>query len=158
MANKDKLNYTKTTRFNKKHIEFLDELEQQGKNLRDVLDYYMEISNNETQRLKNRQKYLFNHIKELKIDLEKSEKELEEVRAKLGLAPTEDQDRLDLIEAESLIVERAKSKYESKYNKSTLKTYLFSAEADRVLNPIIANYGIKDKEKFKNELAKRFEF
>ena len=156
MANKDKLNYTKTTRFNKKQMDFLDNLEQEGKNLRDVLEYYMEITNNETQRLKNRQKYLVNHIKELKEDLEKSEKELKEVRTKLGLAPAENQDRLDLIEAEILIRERAKSKYGAKLSDSTLKTYLVSAEADRVLNPIIVKYAINEKEKFKTELAKRF--
>lgn len=156
MANKDKYNYPKTVRFNKKQMDYLGELEQQGLNLRDVLEYYIVNNTNETKKLKNREKYLLNHITELKQDLEKSEEELKEVRAKLGLAPTEDQDRLDLIDGERIILERARSKYGNKLNDSTLKTYLFSAEADRVLEPTIANYSIKDLDTFKKELAKRF--
>lgn len=152
MANKEKYEYTKTTRFNKSQIDFINELESNGLNLRDVLEYYRINNTDERKRLLNREKYLINHISELKNDLDKSEKELIEVREQLGKAPTENQLRMDTTEAMELITERCKSRYGDKFDKWCIEEYLQTKQSNQVLAIITNKYGIIDIDKFKSEL------
>lgn len=155
MSNREKFEYTKTTRFNKTQIDYIEELENNGLNLRDVLEYYRINNTDERKKLLNREKYLIKHIKELKTELEDSKEELQEVRKKLGKQPLENQETLEIIEAKSLLIERCKSKYGDKFNKDMIDDYLKTKESDRVLAPIISKYGIKNCEEFKKELLNK---
>lgn len=152
MANKEKYEYTKTTRFNKTQIDYINELESNGLNLRDVLEYYRLNNTDERKRLANKEKYLINHISELKNDLNKSEKELIEVRKQLGKAPAENQLKMDIMEAMELLIERCKSKYEDNFGKWSIEEYLQKKQSNQVLSVITNKYGIADIDKFKTEL------
>ena len=152
MSNREKFEYPKTTRFSKTQIEYIEELENDGLNLRDVLEYYRINNTDERKRLLNKEKYLITHINELKEELEDSENDLKKVREQLGKSPIENQETLDIIEAKELIIERCKSKYQHTLDKNRIDEYLKSKESNRVLAPIISKYDIKDVEKFKEEL------
>lgn len=152
MANKDKLNYTKTTRFNKQQMDYLDELEEQGLTLRDVLEYHMKINTNEIQKLKNKEKCLLFDIKQTEKKLENYKNELAEVRTKLGKAPNESQLTIDVLEAKDKIINRCKIKNNGNTDDLTLANYLGTKEAERVLKTVSSAYNVNDFEEFKNRV------
>ncbi len=130
-------------------------LEDNKLNLRDVLDYYMNNHNDRGNRLKAKKKYLLNHIDELETDLKNSKIELKEVMKELGEDLDPSQQTLEIMAIEKagdLILQRAKSKYEHKLNKTTLEDYIQGKEANRVLTPIISEFKIKDIVKFKSKI------
>lgn len=134
-----------------------DYLEDNGLNIRDVIEYHMCNNTNKVKRLLNQEKNLLNKIDSLETDLKKAKKDLEQVRTELGKAPTDDQETLDIIEAKSLILQRCKSKYGVKLSKARIMDYLLSPESNRTLQPIIVKYNIKDISSFKKEVLKRID-
>lgn len=152
MSKDEKLDYTRTTRFSKSQIDYIDELKAEGISIRDVLDFYRINNMTEIKRLKNEERCLINQIKELEKELEKSKNELIDVRIKLGKSPIDNQETLDIIEGKELLIQRCKSKYGKTFNKDRIEEFLKTNESNRILNPIIVQYGIKDIEKWKNEL------
>ena len=134
-----------------------DYLEDNGLNLRDVIEYHMCNNTNKVKRLLNQEKHLLNKIDSLETDLKKAKDDLEQVRIELGKAPTDDQETLDIIEAKALIIQRCKSKWGAKLTKIRIKEYLENKESTRVLQPIIVKYNIKDIDEYKKELFKRID-
>lgn len=158
MANKEKLEYTKTTRYSQRHIDFINELENNGLNLRDVLEYYIINNTDDRKRLLNKERYLINHISELKTEIEQAENELKKIRVKLGKEPNENQETLDIVEARELVIERCKSKYGNNFNKLRIEEYLQTKHSTQVLMPLVSKYRITDIEQYKNKILKSINF
>ena len=152
MAKDEKLDYTRTTRFSKSQIDYIDELKAEGISIRDVLDFYIINHTTERKKLLNEEKCLMIRIKELEKELNESKEKLKEVRLKLGKVPTDNQETLDIIEGKELILERCESKYGNKLNKNRIEEFLETKDAKRILNRVMAKYDIKDFEKWKKEL------
>ena len=154
MARRDKKNFPISFRVDGEQKDYIEELKQQGINLRDVLDYYKENNTNDRARLNNRCKYLVRHIKELEEELEQSKKELEEVRVQIGLAPNEEQLELSVSITAGTILNNCKIKNNGKTDTKTLANYYRTTEAQNIIDRAIIEYDEKDPEAFKKKLLK----
>lgn len=155
MASRDKKNFPITFRVDGKQKDYIEELKQQGTNLRDVLDYYMENNTNERARLNNRCKYLVRHINELENELKTAKKELEEVRTKIGLTPAENQTDIETSLTANTILNNCKIKNNGKTDIRTLANYFRTPEVTKILDNAIKEYNIKDPDKFKKGVLKQ---
>ena len=146
-------NYTqvKTVRITKEQEDKLDDL---GVSIRDTIQYYIDNNTNELRKLKNREKYLLNEIPRLEKQLTEYKDELREVRVKLGQNPEENQANLEVTIAGNRILENCKVQNNGKTDIVTLANYITSKPAERILEAVIVEYGIKDKENFKNLVCK----
>lgn len=149
-----KSTYTLTTSFkvNSEQKEYIEELKANGINLRDVLEFYKINTTSEHKRLKNRARYLVNHIKELEKELNSSREELIEIKKELNEPLDSNQETMEITEAKKIILERCQFKWKDKLNKDRIADYLASKEADRVLAQVINQYNVKDVEAFKSEI------
>ena len=143
--------YTKMvgTRITKAQKQYLDDNEL---NLRDIIDYHMDTHTNETKRLRNEEKQLIKTIKELEEQLTKAREDLKEVRVKLGEKPDENQITIEIITAKDRIINNCKIKNNGKVNTRILANYMDTREAKRILESVILEYSVKDKDKFIEEV------
>ena len=151
MANKGNFTEMIGIRITKAQKDYLDENEL---NLRDIIDYHMENNINETKKLKNKEKHLIKLIKDLDEQLTRAKEELQEVRVKLGNTPDENQLTIDIVTAKDRIINNCKIRNGGKINTRILANYMATNEAKRILESVIIEYAVKDKEKFKKEVYK----
>ena len=137
------------TRVTKAQKQYLDDNEL---NLRDIIDYHMDTHTNETKRLRNEEKQLIKTIKELEEQLTKAREDLKEVRVKLGEKPDENQITIEIITAKDRIINNCKIKNNGKVNTRILANYMDTREAKRILESVILEYSVKDKDKFIEEV------
>lgn len=137
------------TRITKAQKQYLDDNEL---NLRDIIDYHMDTHTNETKRLRNEEKQLIKTIKELEEQLTKAREDLKEVRVKLGEKPDENQITIEIITAKDRIINNCKIKNNGKVNTRILANYMDTREAKRILESVILEYSVKDKDKFIEEV------
>lgn len=137
------------TRITKAQKQYLDDNEL---NLRDIIDYHMDTHTNETKRLRNEEKQLIKTIKELEEQLTKAREDLKEVRVKLGEKPDENQITIEIITAKDRIINNCKIKNNGKVNTRILANYMGTREAKRILESVILEYSVKDKDKFIEEV------
>ena len=137
------------TRITKAQKQYLDDNEL---NLRDIIDYHMDTHTNETKRLRNEEKQLIKTIKELEEQLTKAREDLKEVRVKLGEKPDENQIIIEIITAKDRIINNCKIKNNGKVNTRILANYMDTREAKRILESVILEYSVKDKDKFIEEV------
>lgn len=137
------------TRITKAQKQYLDDNEL---NLRDIIDYHMDTHTNETKRLRNEEKQLIKTIKELEEQLTKAREDLKEVRIKLGEKPDENQITIEIITAKDRIINNCKIKNNGKVNTRILANYMDTREAKRILESVILEYSVKDKDKFIEEV------
>ena len=137
------------TRITKAQKQYLDDNEL---NLRDIIDYHMDTHTNETKRLRNEEKQLIKTIKELEEQLTKAREDLKEVRVKLGEKPDENQITIEIITAKDRIINNCKIKNHGKVNTRILANYMDTREAKRILESVILEYSVKDKDKFIEEV------
>lgn len=137
------------TRITKAQKQYLDDNEL---NLRDIIDYHMDTHTNETKRLRNEEKQLIKTIKELEEQLTKAREDLKEVRVKLGEKPDENQITIEIITAKDRIINNCKIKNNGKVNTRILANYMNTREAKRILESVILEYSVKDKDKFIEEV------
>ena len=142
------------TRITKEQKQYLDENEL---NLRDIIDYHMETHTNETKRLRNEEKKLIKTIKELEEEITKARENLKEVRVKLGEKPDENQLTIDIVTARNRIINNCKIRNNGKINTRILANYVDTKEAKRILESVILEYRVKDKDKFIKEVYKSLE-
>lgn len=155
MASKNKKNFPITFRVDGEQKKYIEKLKQKGINLRDVLDYYEKNNTNERARLNNRCKYLVRHINELETELEQAKKELEEVRTKIGLTPTEDQVDIPTITTAETILNNCRIKNKGKTDIKTLANYFRTPEVTKLLDGVVNEYNIKDPEIFRKGVLKQ---
>lgn len=139
------------TRLTKEQKQYLDENEI---TIRDTVEYYINNNTNETKKLRNREKYLIRHLKELEEETERAKEELKEVRVKLGATPEENQLTIDIITAKDRLINNCKIRNDGKINTRILANYMDTREAKQLLNTVIIEYSIKDKDKFIKEVFK----
>ena len=137
------------TRITKAQKQYLDDNEL---NLRDIIDYHMDTHTNETKRLRNEEKQLIKTINELEEQLTKAREDLKEVRVKLGEKPDENQITIEIITAKDRIINNCKIKNNGKVNTRILANYMDTREAKRILESVILEYSVKDKDKFIEEV------
>ena len=137
------------TRITKAQKQYLDDNEL---NLREIIDYHMDTHTNETNRLRNEEKQLIKTIKELEEQLTKAREDLKEVRVKLGEKPDENQITIEIITAKDRIINNCKIKNNGKVNTRILANYMDTREAKRILESVILEYSVKDKDKFIEEV------
>lgn len=137
------------TRITKAQKQYLDDNEL---NLRDIIDYHMDTHTNETKRLRNEEKQLIKTINELEEQLTKAREDLKEVRVKLGEKPDENQITIEIITAKDRIINNCKIKNNGKVNTRILANYMNTREAKRILESVILEYSVKDKDKFIEEV------
>ena len=137
------------TRITKAQKQYLDDNEL---NLRDIIDYHMDTHTNETKRLRNEEKQLIKTIKALEEQLTKAREDLKEVRVKLGEKPDENQITIEIITAKDRIINNCKIKNNGKVNTRILANYMDTREAKRILESVILEYSVKDKDKFIEEV------
>lgn len=137
------------TRITKAQKQYLDDNEL---NLRDIIDYHMDTHTNETKRLRNEEKQLIKTIKELEEQLTKAREDLKEVRVKLGEKPDENQITIEIITAKDRIINNCKIKNNGKVNTRILANYMDTREAKRILESVILECSVKDKDKFIEEV------
>ena len=138
-------------RLTKEQKQYLEENEL---TLRDTVDYHMEYNTNETKRLKNKEKYLIRQIKDLEEEINQAKEKLKEVRVKLGVKPDENQLTIEIITARDRLTNNCKIKNNGKLNTRILANYMRSNEAKRIIETVIIEYKIKEKEKFISEVHK----
>ena len=145
-------NYTqvKTIRITK---EQEDKLEDLGVSIREAIEYYILNNTNELKKLKNREKYLLNEIPIKEKELNTLKNELKEVRVKLGQNPEENPSNIEVILAGNRILENCKITNDGKVDINTLANYMMSKKAKNILNNIVNEYSIKDKEIFKKKVS-----
>lgn len=150
---KDKEKYTEMVgiRLTKSQKNYLDENDV---NLRDTLEYYMDHHMNETKKLRNKEKSLLKSIKESEEQLIKYKTELQEVRVKLGANPEENQSTIELITAKERILNNCRIENNGKINKQILINYINSKKAKRILDAVIIEYNIRDRDNFIKEVYK----
>lgn len=139
------------TRITKAQKQYLDENEL---NLRDIIDYHMDTHTNETKRLRNEEKQLIKTISELEEKLTQAREDLKEVRVKLGENPDENQLTIDIVTAKDRITNNCKIRNDGKVNTRILANYMDTREAKRILESVILEYSVKDKDKFIEEVYK----
>ena len=155
MASKNKKNFPITFRVDGEQKDYIEQLKQEGTNLRDVLEYYKENNTTKRAKLNSRCKYLVRHINELESELETAKKELKEVRTELGLFPTEDQTNIETSLTANRIVHNCKIKNNGKTDIKTLANYFRTPEVNKILDNAIMEYNIKDPKKFKKGVLKQ---
>lgn len=146
-------NYTqvKTVRLTKEQEDKLDDL---GVSIRDTVQYYIDNNTNELRKLKNREKYLLTEIPRLETELNNLKEELKEVRVKLGQNPEENQANLEVTIAGDRILANCKIQNNGQVDNLTLANYMDTKQANRILEAVIVEYGIKETENFKNNVCK----
>lgn len=154
MARRDKKNFPITFRVDGGQKDYIEELKQQGINLRDVLEYYRANTSNETARLNNREKQLVIEIKELETALNKAKEELAEVRVKLNKAPTEDQMEIAPSIASGTILNNCKIRNDGKADKETLANYMETKEAKDVIKNVMIRFKENDISEFEKKVLK----
>ena len=112
----------------------------------------MDTHTNETKRLRNEEKQLIKTINELEEQLTKAREDLKEVRVKLGEKPDENQITIEIITAKDRIINNCKIKNNGKVNTRILANYMDTREAKRILESVILEYSVKDKDKFIEEV------
>lgn len=138
-------------RLTKEQKQYLEENEL---TLRDTVDYHMEYNTNETKRLKNKERYLIRLINDLEEEITQAKEDLKEVRVKLGKKPDENQLTIDIVTARDRLIDNCKIKNNGKYNTRILANYVSSSEAKRIIENVIIEYKVKDKDKFIKEVHK----
>ena len=129
-------------------------LEENKLTLRDTVDYHMEYNTNETKRLKNKERYLIRVINDLEEEITQAKEDLKEVMVKLGKKPDENQLTIDIVTARDRLIDNCKIKNNGKYNTRILANYVSSSEAKRIIENVIIEYKVKDKDKFIKEVHK----
>ena len=150
---KDKEKYTEMVgiRLTKSQKNYLKENDV---NLRDTLEYYIDNHMNETKKLRNKEKYLIKSIKDLEEEINNLKYELIEVRVKLGANPDENQSTIELVTAKERILNNCKIENNGKINKQILINYMNSKKAKRIIEAIIIEYNIQDRDNFIKEVYK----
>jgi len=138
-------------RLTKEQKQYLEENEL---TLRDTVDYHMEYNTNETKRLKNKERYLIRVINDLEEEITQAKEDLKEVMVKLGKKPDENQLTIDIVTARDRLIDNCKIKNNGKYNTRILANYVSSSEAKRIIENVIIEYKVKDKDKFIKEVHK----
>lgn len=138
-------------RLTKEQKQYLEENEL---TLRDTVDYHMEYNTNETKRLKNKERYLIRVINDLEEEITQAKEDLKEVMVKLGKKPDENQLTIDIVTARDRLIDNCKIKNNGKYNTRILANYVSSSEAKRIIENVIIEYKVKDKDKFIKKVHK----
>ena len=80
--------------------------------------------------------------------------ELIEVRVKLGANPEENQSTIELVTAKERILNNCKIENNGKINKQILINYMNSKKPKRIIEAIIIEYNIQDRDNFIKEVYK----